>query len=72
MPGLLDRVVIDDWPSHTDPISTRDAVRDLARLLATALRELESQEDGIRFGPAPSDEASALAARLDLSEGDHR
>lgn len=58
----------DDWPSHTEPISTRDAVRALAKLLADALSEAESREDGIRFGPAPSDEATALASRLNFPE----
>lgn len=58
----------DDWPSHTDPITTRAAVRELARLLGDALSELESREDGIRFGPAPSDEATALASRLNFPE----
>lgn len=61
-------VMRDDWPSRTDPISTRDAVRVLAKLLGAALAEAESREDGIRFGPAPSDVAAALALRLDAPE----
>lgn len=58
----------DDWPSHTEPISTRDAVRTLAGLLRASLVYAEARGPVIRFGPAPSDEAAALVARLNLPE----
>lgn len=54
----------DGWPSHTDPISTREAVAELAAMLSTLLFELEARSDGIPMGPEPSAYASALAARL--------